>query len=67
MNGFIYENGRAFFVLGDSAEETAACVAGNCSCFRRDYEEECFYNDDDNCRYRRWNRDGFECMKGGCR
>lgn len=70
MNGFVYENGRAFFVLGDCAEEAAASIAGSCSSFSRDYEEECFYDDDVtcyNCRYRRWNRDGFECMKGGCR
>lgn len=68
MTFFVYENGKALFRQTDRAEEKAAAAASVCAHFRRDYEEECFYEDEItcfNCRYRRWDREGFQCMKGG--
>ena len=68
MTFFVYENGKALFRQTDGAEEKAALAASGCVHFRRDYEEECFYEDEItcyNCRYRRWDREGFQCMKGG--
>lgn len=68
MTFFVHENGKALFRQTDRAEEKAALAASGCALFRRDYEEECFYEDEItcyNCRYRRWDREGFQCMKGG--
>ena len=68
MTFFVYENDKALFRQTDRAEEKAALAASGCIAFRRDYEEECFYEDEItcyNCRYRRWDREGFQCMKGG--
>ena len=68
MTFFVYENGKALFRQEESAEKKAAIAASVCAHFRRDYEEECFYEDEItcfNCRYRRWDREGFQCMKGG--
>ena len=69
MNPFVCENGKALFKYGDRAEDKAASAAADCPAFCRDYEDEGFYDEDItcyNCRYRRWNNEGFECMKGGC-
>ncbi|MBR5619971.1 MAG: hypothetical protein IKW76_09570 [Clostridia bacterium] len=47
----------------------AAQAAENCGAFRADCEEECVADDDVscyNCRFRRWTRDSFVCMKERC-
>lgn len=64
----IWDKGKRgrLFLPGRDAPEAAAEAALECGGFRRDYEEECFAEQEVtcyNCRYRRWTRDSFECMK----
>ncbi|MBR4727104.1 MAG: hypothetical protein IK080_04355 [Clostridia bacterium] len=62
-------NGSAVFAGGKEAFEDAAQTALRCPLFRPDSEEEwtaeearsCY-----NCRYRRWTKESFQCVKGGC-
>lgn len=59
--------GKAVWQGGREDYEKAAEAASACGHFRADCEEERI--DDDvscyNCRYRRWTRGSFVCMKGG--
>lgn len=59
------KKGRLFIpgkeAFGIAAEEAAACAH-----FGEDYEEECFCLPERscyNCRYRRWTKESFECLK----
>ncbi|MBE5781417.1 MAG: hypothetical protein E7328_06330 [Clostridiales bacterium] len=63
---FIDQGEHKVFRFGqedDAAAEQAALLCGG---FIKDYEEECFAEEEVtcyNCRYRRWTADSFECMK----
>ncbi|MBR4231651.1 MAG: hypothetical protein IKR95_00395 [Oscillospiraceae bacterium] len=64
----IWEKGKRGrrFLPGREAPDIAAMTAEQCGAFARDYEEECFAEQEVtcyNCRYRRWTRDSFECMR----
>ena len=62
-----FENGKAVFAAGKTAYEEAARAAENCLLFAEDCEEECVADEERscyNCRYRRWTKDSFVCMKG---
>ena len=51
---------------GKSDWDEAAAEAAACEAFASDCEEECIAEEDVscyNCRYRRWTRDSFLCMK----
>ncbi len=63
---FEYKNGKKLFLHGDGESVLAREAALECPDFKKDCEEECFYEDEVscyNCRYRRWRQDGFECLK----
>ena len=63
---FEIKDGHKLFSGGRNALAEAARLAAECGEFKRDYEEECFYDEEMtcyNCRYRRWTENGFECMK----
>ena len=61
------ENGRKTFLCGKNNEAMALQAAEECTYYKEDSEVElvsdeivsCY-----NCRYRRWTRESFECMKG---
>ncbi len=60
------ENGKAVWTGGKAAWAAAASAASACGAFSPDCEEECIAEEDVscyNCRYRRWTRDSFVCMK----
>jgi hypothetical protein len=64
----IWDTGKKgrLFLPGRDAPDTAAMTAEQCGAFVRDCEEECFAEQEVtcyNCRYRRWTRDSFECMR----
>ena len=64
----IWDTGKKgrLFLPGRAAPDLAAETAEQCGGFVRDYEEECFAEQEVtcyNCRYRRWTKDSFECMK----
>jgi hypothetical protein len=45
---------------------TTVSLAENCAAFQMDVEDEIVYENQTtcyNCRYRRWNSDGFSCYK----
>ncbi len=59
-------DGKKIFRFGKTSYGEAAEAAKNCDAFRQDYEEEVITDDEKscyNCRYRRWTKDGFQCMK----
>ena len=64
---WIEEEGKTVFSGGKQAYADAARAAAACALFKEDCEEElaadearsCY-----NCRYRRWTRNSFVCMKG---
>ena len=61
------ENATMFFTGGKKADAAAALTAEQCPLFSHDCEEECEAEEERscyNCRYRRWTRDSFACMKG---
>ena len=61
------EDGKKVFKGGKEAHEAAAQTAMACPLFKEDCEEECVTDDPRscyNCRYRRWTKDSFVCMKG---
>ena len=54
------------WVGGQSDWTQAAAVAAACASFAFDCEEECVHEDERscyNCRFRRWTRKSFVCMK----
>lgn len=55
------------FLHGKTSPELAVIAASDCGRFVRDDEEECISEDCScyNCRYRRWTKDSFECMREG--
>lgn len=63
---FTMDHGQRRFRFGQSDPEAAAACAAACGQFVWDDEEECV---DDvtpfcyNCRYRRWSRTSFFCMR----
>lgn len=60
------KDGKKHFLYGKENRKQAEQAAKLCGNFRRDYEEECFYDEEItcyNCRYRRWTADSFQCMK----
>lgn len=64
---FRTENGKAAFTGGKTAFAEAALIAVACPSFAEDCEEECDAEEDRscyNCRYRRWTKESFICMKG---
>ncbi len=61
------ENGKTVFTGGKEAFEDAANAARGCPLFVQDCEEECVADEAQscyNCRYRRWTKNSFVCMKG---
>ena len=59
-------DGKAVWRGGKEDFAQAAATAAGCAAFRADCEEECVADEDVscyNCRYRRWTRDSFVCMK----
>lgn len=61
------KNGKKTFSGGKTAFEDAARAAEHCAHFAEDCEEECIADDARscyNCRYRRWTKESFVCMKG---
>ena len=61
------EDGKKIFKGGKEAYQDAACIAEQCPLFAEDCEEECVADEEQscyNCRYRRWTKDSFVCMKG---
>lgn len=61
------ENGKTIFTGGKEAYQDVARIAEQCPLFTEDCEEECVTDDPRscyNCRYRRWTKDSFVCMKG---
>ena len=61
------ENGKKIFKGGKEAFDAAAQAAAKCPGFKEDCEEECVADEEQscyNCRYRRWTKDSFLCMKG---
>ncbi len=53
--------------LGGKEAYAAAHMAERCPLFAEDCEEECVADDARscyNCRYRRWTKESFVCMKG---
>ncbi len=61
------ENGKTTFTGGKEAYQDAVRIAEQCPLFTEDCEEECVTDDPRscyNCRYRRWTKDSFVCMKG---
>ncbi len=59
-------DGKAVWCGGKEDFAQAAETAAGCAAFRADCEEECVADEAVscyNCRYRRWTRDGFVCMK----
>lgn len=65
---FEITDGKAVWRGGKEDYEKAADTAAACSAFRADCEEECVADEEAscyNCRYRRWTRESFVCMKGG--
>ena len=66
MTAWMKINGKTVFSGGKSAFDAAAREAENCPFFSEDCEDELFCDDETscyNCRYRRWTRDSFVCMK----
>lgn len=64
---WIYENGKKIFAHGQDDAENAVKAAQKCDYYKKDYDEECFEDEDltcYNCRYRRWTNNSFQCMKG---
>lgn len=66
---FTLHNGVRSF-LGDSANtevfNKTVSMAENCPAFQMDVEDEIVFEDETtcfNCRYRRWNPEGFTCYK----
>ena len=60
------EDGKAVWTGGKADWSAAASAASACGVFSPDCEEECVAEEDVscyNCRYRRWTRDSFMCMK----
>ncbi|WP_342433334.1 hypothetical protein [Neobacillus sp. FSL H8-0543] len=62
-------NGQEFF-KGDAGNSevyhTTVFMAENCSAFQMDVEDEIVFDDQMtcfNCRYRRWQAEGFTCYK----
>ena len=63
---WIEKNGRRVWRGGKEDFEKAAETAEACGAFSQDCEEECVADEDVscyNCRYRRWTRESFVCMK----
>lgn len=63
---FVYKDGKKLFLHGDDQALLAKEAALTCPNFSRDCDDECFYEEEVscyNCRYRRWIRMGFQCMK----
>ncbi|MBQ6092427.1 MAG: hypothetical protein IJL00_01970 [Clostridia bacterium] len=61
------ENEKTTFTGGKEAYQDAARIAEQCPLFTEDCEEECVADDARscyNCRYRRWTKESFVCMKG---
>ncbi|MBQ4207462.1 MAG: hypothetical protein II621_04085 [Clostridia bacterium] len=61
------KNETTVFLGGKEAYAAAAHMAEGCPLFREDCEEECVADDARscyNCRYRRWTKESFVCMKG---
>lgn len=59
-------DGRKVWRGGKADFAKAAEAAERCAAFSADCEEECVADDDVscyNCRYRRWTRESFVCMK----
>ena len=66
MKYLTQSNGKTVFTGGKSSFAEAAYTAENCPSFSEDCEDELFCDDAVscyNCRYRRWNVAGFECVK----
>lgn len=60
------KDGRRVWQGGKEDYREAADTAARCVSFRADCEEECVADEDVscyNCRYRRWTRESFICMK----
>lgn len=65
MSFWEMKENRKVFLGGLYEYEKAALAASQCSFFKPDAEEEQTAEDEVscyNCRYRRWTKDGFECM-----
>ncbi len=63
---WIVTDGRKIWLGGKADWKDAAETAEACSAFRMDCEEECVADEEAscyNCRYRRWTRNSFVCMK----
>lgn len=59
--------GKKTFLYGNNDNENARKAAEACPDFRPDCEDEQVAGDPVscyNCRYRRWTRESFDCMKG---
>lgn len=65
MRHSISETNRSANTSGD--DTNAGKFANDCPDFRLDCEDECVSEDAVNClncRYRRWTRENFDCLKG---
>jgi hypothetical protein len=63
QNGIKWFTGKA---ENPEAYNSAVTIAKACHEFRMDVEDEIVYDDETtcyNCRYRRWNPEGFTCYK----
>lgn len=61
-----YQN-RKRFLYGKDDHARAHEAASTCPDFKEDSEMECISDEPlscYNCRYRRWTRESFDCMKG---
>lgn len=61
------QNGTTAFLGGKEDDEAAAACAERCGQFQADCEEEQAADEERscyNCRYRRWTKESFVCMKG---
>ena len=61
------QNGTTVFLGGKEDYDAAAACAARCEQFKADCEEEWAADEECscyNCRYRRWTRESFVCMKG---
>ena len=64
---WVKKDGKTAFSGGKDAFEDAARAAAQCERFAEDCEEECVADEARscyNCRYRRWTKESFVCMKG---
>lgn len=60
------QSGQRLFIYGREDYAKAAQAARLCAGFKDDDEDEVVSDEDRscyNCRYRRWTRDSFECLK----